>query len=465
VGQHAADAQPEARVAKLPVAATLARYVASVPADGLAPRVAHGCKLRLLDALGLGLAALDAGPVRAVRAIASRVVDPAGSTLLGFRDRTTPELAALANAAATRYLDGTDVYPGGGTPGDLVAPLAAVAQSARADGAAYLTALALGYEVYHRLYQATALRERGFDHPYYTGVGVAAAAARLLGLDEGRIAHAISIALTAGLPLGVTRRGALAMWKGLAGPQAAHQGVLAALLAARGVTGPADAVDGEAGLREVLGAFDRRPIDDPAPPARVLRSNLKFLLAEYHAQAAIQLALDLARGALPASIAAIEIDTYAFALVEIGSGPEKWAPENRETADHSLPYMVAAALVDGGYSDAIFAPERLRDPRIRALASRIAVREDRGFTARYPAELPTRVRMRWAGGEERAGEVAVPRGHWTQPLGDDEVLAKFTALASRALPADRARSLAEAALCVDRARDLDALFALACVER
>lgn len=450
---------------QVPVATALARYVVAVVPGMIDARVRQGCRLRLLDALGLGLAAIDAGPVRAVRALAMRVSDSHGAMLLGSGHRSTPELAAFANGAATRYLDGTDVFAGGGTPGDLIAPLAAVAQSTRANGAAFVTAMALGYEVYHRLFRATPMRERGFDHPYYTCASVAAGSAKLLSLDETRTAHAISIALTVGLPLGVTRRGALSMWKGLAGPQAAQQGVLAALLAADGVTGPADAVGGDAGLRDALSAFDRAPIDDVAPPSRVLFSSLKVLLAEYHAQAAILLALALANGAAPDSIVAIAIDTYAFAYVEIGSGPEKWAPTTRETADHSLPYMVAAALVDAGYSDAIFAPERLIDERILSLARRVTVREDPDYTARYPNELPCRVRMRFADGEERARDAAVPRGHWTQPMSDDEVEAKFVALASRVLPAHRVQALASAALAIEHAQDLDSLFELARVER
>ena len=158
------------------------------------------------------------------------------------------------------------------------------------------------------------------------------------------------------------------------------------------------------------------------------------------------------------AIAAIRVHTYAFAHKEIGLGAEKWRPATRETADHSLPYIVAAVLVDGGFSDAIFAPERFTDPRILALADKIAVVEDAAFTHAFPAKFPCRVEIVLRDGTVRAAALEVPHGHHDDPLSDAEVETKFTALAGRRLPPDRlARALA-AIWQLDRCERIDALF-------
>src|SRR5262245_49180963 len=343
---------------------------ADLPADAI-----HTCKRRIIDALGCAVAAFDAEPCRIARALALRSEAADGARVLGTARRALPELAAFANAAMGRYLDGNDCFPGGGGhPSGVIAPVLAAAQVAGADARAAIAAIVVGYEVHRALHESLRVMTKGFDHAFYPAVAAAAAAANVLRLDHARTINAIALAVTANLPLAVTRRGRLSMWKGVAEANGARNGLFAALLAQAGMTGPDKPFEGALGLHHLLGPVDAGLIG--RAPLAIESAEMKHYVTEYHSQGPLAAALSLSAGLDVADIAAIHIRTYAFAHHEIGRGPEKWRPTTRETADHSLPYIVAASLVDGAFDDAIFAPARLADPRVLALADRITVAED-----------------------------------------------------------------------------------------
>jgi 2-methylcitrate dehydratase len=361
--------------------------------------------------------------------------------VLGTARRALPELAAFANAAMARYLDGNDCFPGGGGhPSGVIAPALAAAQITGAGGREVIGAIAVGYEVHRALHESLRVMSRGFDHAFYPAVASAAVVAKLLGADRAQFINALALAVTPNLPLGVTRRGRLSMWKGVAEANAVRNGVFAALLATGGMTGPEQPFEGALGLHHLAGPVDASWLG--RVPLAVIAADMKFFVTEYHSQGPLLAALEAARGLAVDAIAAIHIRTYAFAHHEIGSGPEKWRPTTRETADHSLPYIVAAVLVDGGFSDAIFAPARLIDPRILALADRITVAEDADFTRAFPQKFPCRVEITLADGTRREAGCDVPHGHHDDPMTDAEVREKFAALAGRKLaPARVARAL------------------------
>ena len=353
----------------------IAAYATALGFEALPPKAVHETKRRLIDALGCGLGGYDDEPCRIARSIAARVTADRGARILGTVHRTLPELAAFANGVMVRYLDGNDTLPGGGGhPSDVIAPMLAVAETTRADGRALLTAIALAYEVYYAFFRGACMRDRGMDHVLYTAVATAVGAAKLLGLDAVRLGQAVSLAVTPNIALHATRRGDLSMWKGVAAGNAARNGIFAALLAAEGMTGPANAIEGSHGLRELVGTFALGELTPPGGEFKVTQSNLKFFLSEYHSQAPITAALELSRQVKAEDIDSITIHTYWFAWHEIGSEPEKWHPTTRESADHSLPFIVSAVFIDGAFSDRIFSEERIRDPRIHALADKVSVK-------------------------------------------------------------------------------------------
>ncbi len=155
------------------------------------------------------------------------------------------------------------------------------------------------------------------------------------------------------------------------------------------------------------------------------KTSIKFVPAEYHSQSAIAAAFTLRPQITDlANIRAIEIATFRVAVEIIGKDPEKWRPKTRETADHSLPYCTAVALVDGEISARQFSPERLADPALLDLVSRTTVVEDPKLTAGYPAGIPNRVTVTLDDGTKLVEEVAFPPGHDKNPLTDRQLAAQ-----------------------------------------
>ncbi|MGH2994593.1 MAG: MmgE/PrpD family protein, partial [Solirubrobacterales bacterium] len=361
------------------VVTRLARFVVERSWDDLSEVARRELKIRVLDAFGCALGALEAPPVNAIR---SQLDDFGGHplcTLLGG-GRTAPDRAALYNGALVRYLDFNDSYFAPGEtchPSDNLAPVLAAAEYASASGRELLTALAVAYQVHCRLSDEAPVRDRGFDHTTQGAYATAAGAAKALGLGEVETANAVAIAGTALNALRVTRTGVLSQWKGLAYPFTAFGAVEAVFLAARGITGAPEVFEGNKGFMDsIAGRFE---IDwEREDLERVRRTFLKRYNAEIHSQSALEAILELreAHALDPSQVELIELDTFQVAYDIIGGGEEGGKKEifTKEQADHSLPYLLAVALIDGQVLPEQFAPERIRRADVQALLRRVVVR-------------------------------------------------------------------------------------------
>jgi 2-methylcitrate dehydratase len=415
---------------------SIANFATQLDYTDLPDDVVHDCKRRIIDTIGCALAAFDEEPVRVARAVATRASVGGGSHVIGTAQRTLPELAAFANSVASRFIEGNDTYPGGGGhPSDCLLPVLAVAQSARASAKVAIAAIVLAYEVHRYLFRAFPMRKHALDYVLYNAVSSAAGAAKVLALSTEQTAHAIALAAVPNLGTDISRRGHLTMWKGCAAANAARNGVFAAIMASEGMAGPPTPF--EDGLTAVIGAEEICPF--PVDPNRfsLIRADYKFFLSEFHAQGPAFLALELRPQIALDEIEKIEVFTYHFAWFEIGSGAEKWKPTTRETADHSMPYVVAAVLIDGVYTDATFTPERFSDARTLELMKKITIAEDADFNKRYPNSLPCRMTITLKNGEQKTAELSNPIGHHDRPMSDAQVIEKFRGLAGRKLPPER----------------------------
>lgn len=435
---------------------TLARrfadYAYNLRPERLPAAVTHEATRRVIDALACGLAAVHETPLGAARRAMARLAPAGSATILGTGERTAPDLAAFVNGYLVRYLDYNDTYLSREAlhPSDNLAALLAAAEDAGASGQDLLVALVAAYEIVCRLADASSIRDRGWDHVTYGSIAVAAGAARLLGCGPDAIEQAINIAATTGINLRQTRIGHLSMWKGAAYGGAGRNGLFAAYLAREGITGPAPVFEGRRGfMAQVSGPLDIPPMGGEAPGIdratafRLLDTDIKFWPAEYHSQAAIAAALDVRRAGLqPERIDRVVVRTFKVAVEIIGGEPEKWAPQTRETADHSLPYLVAAALLDGEITDRQFAPERIAGADIRSLMARIEVVEQPEFTAAYPRGIPTLVEVWETGGRVHTARVDFPPGHSRNPLADAQVDEKFIRLATPVIGARAGAALA-----------------------
>jgi 2-methylcitrate dehydratase len=449
-------------------AAQLARFVAARSWTDLSGAAREELKIRVLDALGCALGALGGPPARAIRAQLDDFGGRPLCTLIGG-GRTAPDRAALYNGALVRYLDFNDSYFAPGEtchPSDNFAPVLAAAEYADASGRELLTALAVAYQVQCRLSDEAPVRAKGFDHTTQGSYAAAAGAAKALRLGELETANAVSIAGTALNALRVTRTGALSQWKGLAYPFTAFGAVEAAFLAARGITGPAEVFEGNKGFMDsVAGRFQ---IDwEHEDLERVRRTFLKRYNAEVHAQSALEALLYLreAYAIDPAAVERIELETFQVAYDIIGGGEEGGKKEIRtkEEADHSLPYLLAVALLDGQVLPEQFASERIIRPDVQKLLLRVDVRPATDLSARFPAEHACRLRLRLANGSKVVAEKRDYEGFLTRPMSWDRAREKFERLAAGRVEPELAGELAETVRTLDEldARDLTAVLARA----
>ena len=431
--------------------ATRLRY-ADLPAE-----LIHDCKRRIIDTIGCAIAAFDDEPVRIARAVALRAEITGGATVIGTAQRTLPELAAFANAVASRFIEGNDTYPGGGGhPSDCLLPILAIAQASGASAQTAITAIVLGYEAHRYLFRAFPMRKHALDYVLYNAVSSAVGAAKVLDLSLEQTTNAIALAAVPNLGTDISRRGHLTMWKGCAAANAARNGVFAAILAKEGMAGPPTPF--EDGLTAVIGAEEVVPFPVDPKAFSLLRADYKYFLSEFHAQGPAFLALELRPQVKLDEIEKIEVFTYHFAWFEIGSGAEKWRPTTRETADHSMPYVVAAVLVDGQYTDATFAPERFSDPETLELMKRIVITEDEDCNRRYPGSLPCRMTITLKNGQQKTAELSNPIGHHDRPMTDAQVVEKFRGLAGRKLKPAQLDKVLDRIWKIDSDADWMALF-------
>ena len=416
-----------------PLANRLADYACRLRFDDLPAAAVHEAKRRFIDSIATAVGAMHADAFAIARRVALRVQGNPGATLFGG-GRSSAEWATFVNGLLIRYLDYNDTYLSlePAHPSDNLAAVLGVGDMVKAGGPALIAATVLAYEIQCRLCDAASLRKHGFDHVTYGALSACAAACKLLGLDAAQTTHALGLAGVCNTALRQTRAGELSMWKGCAFANAARNGVFAALLAAEGMTGPAPIFEGELGIMKLLtGPFELHGLggemrDSKTLPFMINQTYIKFWPAEYHSQSAIDAALQL-RPEIgdPKKIQAIDIHTFNAAVDIIGKDPEKWRPQTRETADHSLPYCTAVALVDGDVTEAQFAPARLRDPVLLDLVAKIKLHRDTALNERYPRGIPNRLTVTLADGRKLVREVEFPRGHAHNPMTDAEVEHKF----------------------------------------
>jgi 2-methylcitrate dehydratase len=443
-----------------PTTEYLSEYACTLVYEDLSSEAVHQVKRTLVDTMGCGAGAFDGDPASIARRAASRVRGNPPARILGSPQQTSTDLAAFANTVLVRYLDCNDTYAARGTghPSDMIPGVLAVADGHRANGRAVITAITAAYEVFCRLADEVPLK--GWDQGMFAAIGAACGAGKILGLDRAAMGNAISIAITTGVPLGVTRIGELSMWKGCATAAAVRTGVFAAELAAEGMTGPGHPFEGRDGLWQHLG------IEVPkwprfgcgGAPFRITRTSFKAYPSVIHTQGPIGLVLELRQQVAAVDIESVRVATYGEAVRRTATEAEKWDPQTRETADHSIPYLVAAAFQDGGVTAATFTPSRIQDAALRPLIKKLTVVEEPDFTRRYPAESCTRIEVTTTDGRQMAAETRHPKGHHRNPLTDGEVEAKFRGLAASALARKGCDRVLAEVWGLENAATLDGLF-------
>lgn len=430
----------------------LVDYTLQTDYDDLPESVTAACKDRVLDTLGCVAAAYDHPVSVAARRLAGRYSMDTPATILGAGKKTAPEMAAFANSVMLRVLDLSDTYrvKSGGHPSDLMGAAFAAAEIGDTHGKSVIAAISIGYEIYCGCCDVVDLNSQGWDQTVYGVIASALVAGKLMGLSRDQLGHAVALAAVPNMGLLQTRKGELSAWKGCAGANAARNGLFAVLLAQEGITGPPLPFDGMCGLHDIVGPIDW-PLTPGDPPTRITRTNLKTFPICYHGQSATWAAVELQEGLDADDIETVDVQTYNRSFEMMASTPASWAPKNRETADHSLPFVVGTALLSGGIGDSDFSDQALRDPALGALMQRISVAEDPSLSARHPEFCPSRVKIRLKDGREIEKQVDAPKGDYANPMTSEEVRKKFKGIFTGY------GSEAQAAAVIDAVESLDSL--------
>lgn len=427
----------------------LAEFIVRASYEGLSKKACAQLKIRVLDSLGCAVGALRGEPTLL---LAAQIRDFNGSgpcTLIGG-GQTAPDRAALYNCGLVRYLDFNDAYLARGEtchPSDNLGPVLAAAEYAGRSGREFLTALAVSYQVQCRLSDEAPVRAKGFDHTTHGSYAVAAGVSRALGLDRPRTANALAICGTAFNALRVTRTGALSHWKGLASASTAFCCTHATFLAMRGITGPLEVFEGNKGfMKAISGPFEIDWAKEDLE--RVTQTILKKYNAEIHSQSVLEGLLEMkkARSFRPEEVEKIEIEVFDVAYHIIGGGEEgnKTVVRSKEEADHSLPYMVAVAILDGEIMPEQYRADRLQRQDVQALLQKVAVRPADDFSRRFPNEMPCRITLTLRGGRVAVREKRDYEGFRSRPMSWENAVEKFERLSEPYADRELRREIAEA---------------------
>jgi 2-methylcitrate dehydratase len=443
----------------------LCDYALKLSYRDLPQEVVRRTKHIVMDTVGCALGGAESPPARIARAAASEITSVIPSTVLISGQKTSPDLAAFANGVMIRYLDFNDTYAGSPTchPSDLLAPVLAVVDARNGNGKDVILGTVLGYEVLCGLVDAGAKeRGRSWDQSTYGVIAAAVVAAKLFGHTKEQMANAISLAVSSHISLEQIRRGQISHWKGCALANASRNAVFCAMLAAKGMTGPDEAFEGKAGFLSSTGIrLEIRPFADSAESYRIMNARLKAFPSGYFSQSAIEAILNL-RSQIPDldDVKEIRLQTFPAGYEVMGSGEANWQPETRESADHSLPFVMAVALMEGSLEIRHYDQLYYKRPEVRALMQKIKVRIGEEPVAAWP-EVPLNiVDVEMKSGKVLSTKVAYHLGHFKRWMTDEEQERKFRPLAEALLRTEQINDLLACLRRLDEVEQISELISL-----
>jgi 2-methylcitrate dehydratase len=443
----------------------LCDYALKLSYRDLPEEVIRRTKHIVLDTVGCTLGGAESPPAKIARASASEITSSVPATVLVSGRKTSPDLAAFANGVMIRYLDFNDTYAGSPTchPSDLLAPVLAAVDATNGSGKDVILGMVLGYEVLCGLIDAGE-KERGrhWDQSTYGVIAAAAAAAKLFGHTREQMANAISLAITSHISLEQIRRGQISHWKGCALANASRNAVFCTMLAAKGMTGPEEVFEGKAGFFNSTGIrFEIKPFADSGDAYRIMKARLKAFPSGYFSQSAIEAILELRPQVHDLDdIKEIRLQTFPAGYEVMGSGEANWRPETRESADHSLPFVMAVALMEGNLEIRHYEQLYYKRSDVRELMQKITVRIGEEPVAAWP-DLPLNiVDVEMKSGKIGSTKVAYHLGHFKRFMTDEDQERKFRPLAAPLLPKPQVDDLLACLRRLDEVEQISELISL-----
>lgn len=452
----------------------LAEWAATLTYEQLSTEAIQCAKLFLYDSFGCALGGSQQHDVEMFLDHAKAMGGADTCTVFGSGFRTDPVMAAMLNALCIRAMDYNDIYwkADPSHPSDIIPAALSICEMNGLSGKDLILGVCIGHEIEMRLaeFGDPGVREYGWHHATITCIAAPIVAGRMLGLTAEQIQQAIGISASPSMCLGAVTAGKLTNMKNTVDPMATRSGVEAALLAARGYSGPEHVIDGKEGLLHCFekfgGAFNLGMLTDNLPSCggchwKILDCGMKSFPIEAlsHAPLTAMMKIVASHDVDPDDVAKIKVEVIARAADILGD-PAKYRPTSKETADHSLPYSLAVGLVDGMVTPLQFKQERIDDPALIPVMDKIKVVPNDEFEALFPEFQPSQVTITLADGTSHTERVDVPKGDPRDPMTEDEIAVKFNALGTSVVGASACTELRAMIMHLEDQADLNHLMDL-----
>jgi len=426
----------------------IARFAVNLKYDDLPAEVVHGVKRFLYDSIGCAYGGYHTKDVRIMRDIYAEMGGKAAATLFCWKDKIPAVNAALVNSLMIRALDFNDIYwkEDPSHPSDLIPAALAAGELVDAPMKDVITAIVLAYEFEMRLceFAVPGIRERKWHHATLTQFVSPVAAGKLLGLSEDQMVNAIGISGSHSHTIGCPTAGKLTMMKNTVDPMAVQAGFFAALMAQKGYSGTEAVFEGKEGLMDVYGEGwnTGKLLDGMGESFKILDCSMKAFPTEAltHTHLSATLKVVTENDIQPEDIDEVTVTTIARAC-DILFDPHKYEPETRETADHSLPYCIARALLDREITTRSFDDDRIKDPRLKEVIHKIKGEASEEFEKMFPAKQPSRVTIRIRDGKEYSVYLEYPKGDPREPMTMADLETKFNSLSDGLLSKERQQAV------------------------
>lgn len=433
--------------------------------DELPKHVVHQAKRHTLDTIACAIGGYRSDTARILHEVTMRLGGTNESTIIGSGTKTSCLNAALVNGAMARFLDLNDFQKHVSHPSEVIPPILALGEVLRLPGKEIITAIVVAYEILNRLTAAIPFEffsSGGWNTDLKAGYVIPAVAGRLLKLSVEQIENAIGIAGSRCMVLGIldAPKEEYTMAKNLRFPLTAYLGLMAAFLAEKGFTGPRAVLEGQYGFIDVVlkGDFDSRQLTEEADDFQIMYAGLKRFCSCYSTHGHIQATLEIVKqnNLRPEDIESVHI-TLNGRTFKHTTDPAKRFPENKETADHSSYYITAMIILERMLGHAQYDPKNYSDNRVKELINRVTIDHDPELDPFYPA---ARVEIVLKNGTKYENQVKYPKGHYSSPLSDEEIVKKFTALGDGQLDDSQIQEIAKTAFSLETLKDVCSLMKL-----
>ncbi|MCG6959822.1 MmgE/PrpD family protein [bacterium BMS3Abin03] len=455
------------------ISRTIAEFAIRLKYEDLPKEVVNEVKRYLYDSVGCAYGGYHTKDVKILHDIYTEMAGKREATVIGYGDRIPAVNATLVNSLMIRALDFNDIYwkEDPSHPSDLIPAALSVGEMVGASMKEVITAIVLAYEFEQRLclFASPGVRERKWHHATLTQFVSPIVAGKMLGLNEDQMVNAIGISGSHNHTIGCPTAGKLTMMKNTVDPLAVQSGVFAALLAKKGYSGTEAVFEGKEGFMDTfLGWNAKEQKVDPVcmkgrdgvsdwkwnveklvgglgESFKIMECGMKAFPTEAltHTHLSATLKVVTKNNISCDQIETVTLSTLAQAY-DILFDPHKYRPESRETADHSLPYCIAAALVDHKITTQSFSEEKLKDPRIWEVIDKIKGEPSQEFEKMFPAKQPSKVVVRTKDGKEFSEYLEYPKGDPREPMTMEDLDNKFEGLVGNLLTKARQKEVKEA---------------------